>query len=39
MSDDDKDNYVLLIIMAQYSLKTGLQRFGIKEEKAVTDDI
>ena len=30
MSDDDKDNYVIGIIMSQYSLKAGLKRFGIK---------
>ena len=30
MSDDDKDNYMLGIIMAHYRLKAGLDIFGIK---------
>ena len=30
MSDDNKDNYVLWIIMSQYSLKAVLNIFGIK---------
>ena len=37
MSYDDKGNYMLGIIMAQYSLKVGLKIFGIKGVKYVTD--
>ena len=39
MSDDDKKNYMLGIIMAQYSLKSGLKIFFIKVEKSVTDKL
>ena len=33
MSDDKKDNYMLGIIMAQYSIKAGLKIFEIKGKK------
>ena len=41
MYDDDKDNYVIGIIMARYSLKSGMKRFGIKEGGGgdVTDEL
>ena len=39
MSDNNKDNYVLGIIMVQYSLKTGLKIFVNKGEKSITDEI
>ena len=39
MSDDDKDNNMLGIIMAQYSLKEGLKIFGIKGGKSVTGEL
>ena len=38
MYDDDKDNYVIGIIMARYSLKSGMKRFGIKGG-GVTDEL
>ena len=39
MSDDDKENYMIGIIMAQYRLKAGLKRFGIKGGNAVNDKL
>ena len=39
MYDDDKDNYMLGIIMEQYSLKVGLKIFGVKGKKSITDEL
>ena len=38
MSDYEKDNYMIGIVMSQYSLKAGLKIFGIKGWKYVTDE-
>ena len=39
MSNDDKGNYMLGVIMAHYSLKLGLKKIFIKEVKDVTDEL
>ena len=39
MSSGDKDNCVLGISMAPYILKAGLNRFCIKWEEAVPDEL
>ena len=39
MSNDDKGNYMLGVIMAHYSLKLGLKKIFIKGVKDVTDEL